>query len=143
MSKNIGIVTNIDTLVYYCKKDELEKFQMVIEYVRKANKLNYDIIASLLHIAVKNNSHRVIKYMIEELKCDVDSIDHRGRTPLYNAVRKYGVHQNETIIILLQYGADKNFVYKGNTLISKASDMYVQRLLENYCNEVIKEPDCK
>ncbi|KAI3837561.1 hypothetical protein MKX03_033584, partial [Papaver bracteatum] len=57
----------------------------------------------LLHSAAGGGSLQVCKYLIENLKLDVDTKDGEGCTPLYNASR--GGHF-DTVIYLLEKGAN-------------------------------------
>lgn len=70
--------------------------------INDKNLVNYD----LLHLAASVGSLEMIRYLIDEVHCNVNSIARNGLTPLHCAARKGCKDAYE---LLVSYGADENF----------------------------------
>ncbi|OVA06695.1 Tetratricopeptide TPR-1 [Macleaya cordata] len=77
--------------------DEGKGLKKTVEDVKDANK------RGALHFAAREGKTEVCKYLLEELKLDVDTKDEDGDTPLLHAARQ---GHNETAKYLLECGAN-------------------------------------
>ncbi|EAT46503.1 AAEL002332-PA, partial [Aedes aegypti] len=74
-------------------KNHLEAYHKLVslganvDLARQFRNNNFDG-ESILHIAAEKNRIEAMKFLVEELKCDVDCIDKNGNTPLHYALQK-------------------------------------------------------
>ncbi|XP_026387906.1 26S proteasome non-ATPase regulatory subunit 10-like [Papaver somniferum] len=92
-----GKLNEFKRFAFNCAKD---KGVGVAEAIKK---VKLEGGGGLLHSAAAGGSLKLCKYLIEDLKLDVDTKDGEGCTPLYNASR--GGHF-DMVIYLLEKGAD-------------------------------------
>lgn len=67
------------------------------------NELNEDVEGTLLHLAADDKADKIMKYILENYKVDVNAVDTIGYTPLHISASLNSV---ECVRLLLEYGAD-------------------------------------
>ncbi|PRQ41797.1 putative ankyrin repeat-containing domain, acetyltransferase A, auxiliary subunit [Rosa chinensis] len=79
------------------KLDEGKGLAKTVDDIKDANK------RGALHFAAREGQSEMCKYLLEELKLDVDTKDEDGDTPLIHAAR---LGHTDTAKLLLEYGAN-------------------------------------
>ncbi|CAM8987042.1 unnamed protein product [Rhodiola kirilowii] len=95
---NAACSGNIDLLIKIAKQlDDGKGLSGTVADIKDANK------RGALHFAAREGKTEVCKYLLEELKLDVNTRDDDGETPLVHATRQ---GHTETAKYLLEFGAD-------------------------------------
>ncbi|XP_030506464.2 uncharacterized protein LOC115721331 [Cannabis sativa] len=95
---NAACSGNLDFLKKVAEKlDDGKGLAKTIADIKDANK------RGALHFAAREGKTEVCKYLLEELKLDVDTRDEDGETPLIHAARQ---GHTDTAKFLLEHGAD-------------------------------------
>ncbi|KAH9611435.1 hypothetical protein KSS87_000166 [Heliosperma pusillum] len=95
---NAAITGNIDDLIKFAKQlDDGKGLSKTMADIKDAND------RTALHFAAREGKTEVCKYLLEELKLDVNLKDSDGETPLVHAARQGHV---DTISFLLEHDAD-------------------------------------
>ncbi|XP_010550914.1 PREDICTED: tankyrase [Tarenaya hassleriana] len=97
---NAAYTGNLDFLKKVAKQlDDGKGLTKTVESIKDANK------RGALHFAAREGRIEVCKYLLEELKLDVDTKDEAGDTPLVHAARQ---GHTEMAKYLLEHGANPN-----------------------------------
>ncbi|PON73436.1 N-terminal acetyltransferase A, auxiliary subunit [Trema orientale] len=95
---NAACTGSLDLLKKVAEKlDDGKGLAKTIADIKDANK------RGALHFAAREGKTEVCKYLLEELKLDVDTVDEDGETPLIHAARQ---GHTDTAKFLLEHGAD-------------------------------------
>lgn len=92
------------------KKDDVTHFEIVVSKVEHPTNIRIDDRFTMLHIAARENSHNVIRHIIEKGYSDINNANcgYDG-TPLHIAVFN---DQIDAIKVLIDLGADRSFKNK-------------------------------
>nr|XP_043632115.1 putative ankyrin repeat protein RF_0381 [Erigeron canadensis] len=96
-----AVAGNLDFLKSVASQlDEGKGLSQTVASIKDANK------RGVLHFAAREGKIDVCKYLLEELKLDVNTKDEDGETPLIHAARQ---GHTTTVKYFIEYGADPSF----------------------------------
>jgi hypothetical protein len=119
--------------IYACKENDNRFLEMLQKY-------NYNNFNGILHKAVSLNAINQVKWLLNLPNIDVNSFGHRGKTPLYYAIRNKSI---ELVKLLLENGTNPNLKYAmcQNTYLDLAIDCYENDIEYNKTQESKLEKD--
>ncbi|KAM7251942.1 hypothetical protein ACFE04_023825 [Oxalis oulophora] len=111
---NAALTGNLNDLKKIAAQlDDGKNLSKTVADIKDANK------RGALHFAAREGQTPVCKYLVEELKLDVNTKDEDGETPLIHAAR---LGHNDTVKYLVEHGADPNIASElGVTAVHHAS----------------------
>jgi len=90
--------------------------------------------------AILKKECQTLEYLFDELKFDINKVSHKGNSYLHSTI--YNHSSKKIIRILIERGIDVNIKnLQGQKASEITSNVTTKKLIEDYSNEPIKEPE--